>query len=221
MLIGSPAGRAANDNNGSQDEKRMIEIGLKISPVHLNMAGKDPDMVGLGSYLVNAVGDCDGCHTSGGPPNFNYANGNNPYFNQHPAKIDPNTYLGGGADFGPAIPPMTPGQYVGPDIIVRNLTPDKIGLATGTAEGHNTLAQFLQIIKTGVDLDHVHPTCTILSPPTPANCIPAPVDGNLLQIMPWPIFANMTDRQLTAIYTYLTAIPCVEGGPGEPSPRCH
>jgi len=31
----------------------------------------------------------------------------------------------------------------------------------------------------------------------------------------------MTDRQLTAIYEYLSAIPCIEGGPGEPANRCH
>ena len=29
------------------------------------------------------------------------------------------------------------------------------------------------------------------------------------------------DRQLTAIYTYLAAVPCLEGGPGEPANRCH
>jgi hypothetical protein len=48
----------------------------------------------------------------------------------------------------------------------------------------------------------------------------APFDGDKLQIMRWPSFQNMTDRQLTAIYTYLSTVPCLEGGPGEPSPRC-
>ena len=28
--------------------------------------------------------------------------------------------------------------------------------------------------------------------------------------MPWPMFHNMTDHQLTAIYEYLSAIPCLE-----------
>jgi hypothetical protein len=179
------------------------------------MAGKDSDMVGLGSYLVNAVGDCDGCHTSGGPPNFNYASGGNPYFDQHPAKIEPTRYLGGGADFGPAVP-LPPGQYAGPDIIARNLTPDKTGLAE---EGH-TLSDFITIMRTGRDFDHAHPPCTSTNPPTPANCIPAPGEGDLLQVMPWPVFQYMTDRQLTAIYTYLSAIPCLQGGPGEPPNRC-
>jgi len=42
------------------------------------MAGLDPNLVGLGSYLANAVGYCNGCHTGGGPPNFDYAAGGNP-----------------------------------------------------------------------------------------------------------------------------------------------
>lgn len=193
-------------------EATLIQIGFKISPVPLNLSNKDPALVGYGSFLVNAVGDCNGCHTGGGPPNFNYAAGHNPYFNQ-PAKVDPTVYLEGGSDFGPAVPPIPGvyppaayGSYVGPDIIARNLTPDK----TGRAEGGRTLAQFIQIIRTGVDLDNLHPTCTSATPsPTPANCLPPPVDGALLQVMPWPTFHNMTDHQLNAIYEYLSAIPCL------------
>jgi hypothetical protein len=205
----------ADDDRDSEQSK--IRIGFEIAPVHLNLAGKNPALVGLGSYIVNAQGDCNGCHTAGGPPNFNYAAGHNPYFlNQGPKKTDPTIYLGGGADFGPAIP-LPPGQYAGPDIIARNLTPDK----TGRAEGGNTLEQFKRIIRTGIDLDGVHPTCTSLSPtPTPANCIPAPVDGSRLQVMPWPTFQDMSDREIEAMYEYLSAIPCVEGGPGEPPNRC-
>jgi hypothetical protein len=29
-----------------------------------------------------------------------------------------------------------------------------------------------------------------------------------LQVMPWPKLQNMTDRQLTAIWTYLSTVPC-------------
>ena len=130
-------------------------------------------------------------NAAGGPPNFNFAAGGNPYFGQHPKKTDPTTYLAGGTDFGPAL--SGPG-YLGSDIISRNLTPDKTGMP-----GH-TLAQFMQILRTGVDLDHLHPTWTSTSPPTPVNCIPAPVDGALLQIM-----------------AYLSAIPCIAGPPA-PSP---
>jgi hypothetical protein len=225
MLISSRRGQAfdkdkgkGNQGNDDDDEQSLIQRGFAIAPVPLNLAGKNRDLVGLGSFLVNAVADCDGCHTSGGPPNFNYAAGGNPYFGQHPAKIDPATYLGGGADFGPALP-LPPGQYAGPDIVSRNLTPDK----TGRPEGGHTLAEFMTIMRTGKDFDHKHPTCTSTSPPTPANCIPAPVDGDLLQIMPWPVFQYMTDHQLQAIYEYLRAIPCVAGPPA-PDPLhndCH
>ncbi len=216
MLTRSPAVQA-QDGQGN-DEAALIRIGFQIAPVPLNLAGKNPDLVGLGSFIVNAQSDCNGCHTAGGPPNFNFAAGGNPYFlNQGPTKTDPTTYLAGGADFGPALPPgfYDPGygSYIGPDIITRNLTPDK----TGRAEGGNTLAQFTEILRKGTDFDHLHPNCTTVSPtPSPANCIPAPVDGSRLQIMPWPVFAQMTDHQIEAIYEYLSAIPCI-AGPATPS----
>ena len=68
----------------------------------------------------------------------------------------------------------------------------------------------MQILRTGVDMDHLHPTCTGAPDGT---CLPAPFDGNLLQIMPWPVHHNMTDHDLRAIYEYLSAIPCIEGPP--------
>jgi hypothetical protein len=205
ILIGS-AGRAEDRNS----EDPRVGIGFAVAPVPLKLTGKDPKLVGLGSYLVNAANDCNVCHTGGGPPNFNFAAGFNPYFGQR-KKTDPTVYLAGGTDFGPALPGA---GYVGPDIISRNLTPDK----TGMPEGGHTFQQFLEIMRTGVDLDHQHPTCTAISPtPFPANCIPAPVDGNVLQIMPWPDFQDMTDHDLRAIYEYLSAIPCIAGPPA-PSP---
>jgi len=42
----------------------------------------------------------------------------------------------------------------------------------------------------------------------------------LLQIMPWNIYRNMTNRDLRAIYEYLSAVPCI-AGPPEPSPMHH
>jgi len=183
-----------------------VKQGIAIAPVPLNMSGKDPNYVGYGSYLVNAIGDCNTCHSDGTATQF--VKGGNPYFGQH-AMENPATYLGGGRDFGqfPATAPNLP------HIISRNLTPD----FTGMPVGGDTLAQFMLIIRTGVDMDHVHPTCT--GAPN-GVCVPAPFDGNLLQIMPWPSYSNMTDDDLTAIYTYLSAVPCVEGGPGEPPNRC-
>jgi hypothetical protein len=188
-------------NAEDRSEEAMVKRGFEIAPVPLNLAGKNYELVGLGSYLVNAAESCNDCHTSGGPPNFNYASGGNPYFNQ-PKKVDPTVYLGGGQDFGPVGPPSNPG----PDIIARNLTPDK----TGMAAGGRTLSEFLTIMTTGKDLDKLHPTC---SATVTTNCIPAPTDGALLQIMPWPAFQSMTQRQLMGIYEYLSAIPCIEGPP--------
>src|SRR2546425_4037726 len=93
------------------------------------------------------------------------------------------------------------------------LTPDKTGLPSGG----DTFEEFRQIMRTGVDFDHLHPTC----PGVPdATCVPAPFNGNLLQVMPWPNFQNMTDNDLRAIYEYLRAIPCIEGPPA-PDPLHH
>src|ERR1700722_4087230 len=82
----TPPGAQAQANHHSHhkddDEASLVRIGFEIAPVPLNLVGKDPWKVGLGSFLVNAVGDCNGCHTGGGPPNFNYAAGGNPYFGQ-------------------------------------------------------------------------------------------------------------------------------------------
>ena len=210
VLSVSPYAGAEDDNNGSQDEKQMIQIGLAVAPVPLTMDRKDKDLVGLGSYIVNVTGDCNGCHSNG--PATEFIHTGNPYQRQPPysgtTTTNPATYLGGGRDFGP-FPGLTSPLH----IISRNLTPDKSGLP----EGGHTLAEFIQIMRTGVDMDNAHPNCT--GAPT-ANCMPFPFDGSKLQVMRWPAFRHMTDRQLTAIYTYLKAIPCLEGGPGEPSPRC-
>jgi hypothetical protein len=90
--------------------------------------------------------------------------------------------------------------FFGP-IISRNLTPDKSGQPAGL-----TLNEFVHVIRTGVDPDNAHP---LVSP--------------LLQVMPWPVYQDMTDHDLHAIYEYLRSIPCIEGDPGIPgpvSPRC-
>jgi hypothetical protein len=200
IMISSPRVRASEDNDRDRDRDHdreqvdpRIEQGFDIAPVKLDMDGKDWKLVGLGSYIVNGVGDCNGCHSAS-----EFAPGGNPYLGQ-PKKIDPTTYLGGGQDFGPLVPNS-------PDIISRNLTPDK----TGRPEGGRTFKEFRQIMRTGVDLDHVHPTC---SATVTTNCLPPPFDGDRLQIMPWTTYQGMTDHDLRAIYEYLKTVPCLAGPP--------
>ena len=194
ILAGSSGVRADEQEPDSTDPR--VQRGFEIAPVPLNLAAKDRALVGLGSYLVNATADCNGCHTAS--PQVEFAAGGNPYFGQ-PKVVNPSTYLGGGQDFGPLIPGT-------PHIVSRNLTPDK----TGKPEGGRSFAEFREIMRTGVDLDHVHPPCSAI---ITNGCLPAPFDGNLLQIMPWPNFENLTDHDLRAIYEYLSAVPCIEGPP--------
>jgi hypothetical protein len=203
-------GRRHEDGEGDDSDPR-IRRGFEIAPVPLNLDDKNCALVGLGSYLVN-MGGCNDCHTGGGPPNFNFAAGGNPYFGQ-PKQTDPTTYLSGGTNFGLVGAPPSP------NIISRNLTPST---KTGLPEGGRTFEQFLTILRTGKDFDHLHPNC---SDTITTNCFPAdplnPVDGDLLQIMPWPNYQEMTDHEIRAMYEYLRAIPCIQGiYPGEPADRC-
>ena len=197
--------QSGGDSLAQSGGDSRIQIGLAAAPVPLNMKDKNPALVGLGSYLVNVVGDCNGCHSVGPPTQ--YARGGNPYFNQ-PKILNTAVYLGGGRDFGALIPGSA-------HIISRNLTPD----ASGLPEGGNTLDQFVAIIRTGVDPDHRHPPCA--QGTVNDGCLPLPFDGNLLQIMPWPIYKNLSDNDLRAIYEYLSAVPCIQGNdPYEPAHRC-
>jgi hypothetical protein len=176
----------ATDGDREGDAAK-IQRGFEIAPVPLNLEHKNRALVGLGSYIVNAVGECNGCHSAG--PQTQFAPGGNPYFGQ-PEVTNPTTYLGGGRDFGPYPSPASPIH-----IVSRNLTPDQTGLPIGG----DSFEEFRHTIRTGIDPDLLHPV------------LPAPFDGTLLQIMPWPAYRNMTDRDLRAIYEYLSAIPCVPG----------
>jgi hypothetical protein len=218
-MISSPRG---GGNAQADESDARIVIGFEIAPVPLNLEGKNPALVGLGSYIVNTEG-CNDCHSAGPPTE--YAKGGNPFFGQ-PKKVNPATYLGGGRDFGTVSGPPSP------HIISRNLTPAPNN-ETGLPGGDITFEEFLTIIRTGKDFDHLHPDCSATvttncfshNPPNP------PVDGDLLQVMPWPNFKDLTDHELRAIYEYLKAVPCVHGnypGPGgaaagippEPADRC-
>jgi len=151
-----------------QDLQQQVKTGYKINPVPLDTAGKNVILLGLGSYIVNAQSGCNDCHTSP-----SYAPGGDPAMGQ-PEQINVAGYLAGGR------------QFVPPGVVSRNLTPEN-GLPAG-----RTYAEFAQIMRTGIDLDHAHPQL-----------------GPLLQVMPWPVYQKMSDRDLLAIYTYLSAIPAI------------
>src|SRR5437870_12800090 len=114
MSITSPRGQAYGDNNGGKESE--IRQGFAIAPVPLNLDGKNRALVGLGSYLVNAVADCNGCHG----PLLEFAPGGDPYQGQ-PKHINQQGYLAGG------------NPLFGPFFLPRNLTPDKTGRPEGGA----------------------------------------------------------------------------------------
>ena len=169
----------SDDGHGSkgddQSEASKIRIGYNIAPVALNLRGKNRALVGLGSYIVNAQGACNDCHTH---PSF--APGGDPYQGQ-PEVINSEQYLTGGRQF-------LPSPFTSP-----NLTPDQYGRPAGL-----TFDEFKTAIRTGADPDGPRP-------PLPP----------LLQIMPWPVYANMSDHDLRAVYEYLRAIP---SRPDNPNP---
>jgi len=127
-------GRAAGSDDDSESK---IQRGFAIAPVRLNLRGKNRELVGLGSYIVNATADCNGCHSG---PSGEYAPGGDPFAGQ-PAIVNKDAYLSGG----------TP--LFGPFFIPRNLTPDK----TGLPEGGASFEEFLGILRTGIDPDQAHP----------------------------------------------------------------
>jgi len=192
-----------NSIEGSARSASKVRKGFAIAPVPLNLTGKNPDLVGYGSYLVNAAAGCADCHSS--DATTVYAPGGNPSFGQ-PKKLNPTGYLGGGRDFGP---------YVSlAHLYSRNLTPDKTGLAVGGMSFND----FLNAVRNGADDDHLHPSC---SPSVTTNCLPPPFNGDLLQIMPWPLYQDLDDYDLLAIYQYLSAIPCVAGPADKNNPLHH
>src|SRR5262245_5639900 len=74
MLATVPKGRAA-----ASDDESKVQRGFAIAPVKLNLAGKNRALVGLGSYLINGAGDCNGCHAG---PAGEFVDGGNPFMGQ-------------------------------------------------------------------------------------------------------------------------------------------
>ena len=117
------------------DELSQVFRGFQIAPVPLNLKGKDWELVGLGSYLVNTTG-CNDCHT-----HPNWAPNSNPYLAGQPEQINTAEYLAGGRQFGPD-------PVDGHIVFSPNITPDKTGRPAGL-----TLTEFLSVMHTGHDPD--------------------------------------------------------------------
>ncbi|HZP88434.1 MAG TPA: hypothetical protein VFB54_16600 [Burkholderiales bacterium] len=159
-LVASTALQAASADDETDSTQNRIRKGFKLAPVPLDLHGKNRALVGLGSYIVNAQGGCNDCHTN--PPYLT-----NPFAGD-PIVVNKDQYLAGGVPFGPGI-------------VSKNLTPDANGRPAGL-----TLDEFVNAIRTGRDPDD---------------------PNHILQVMPWPVFRNMVDIDLRAIYEYLRSIP--------------
>ncbi len=147
-----------------------VQRGAVVAPVPLNMKGLNPALVREGSYIVNAQGGCNDCHTYP-----SYAVGGNPFIGET-EQVNTACYLAGGALFGP--------------FRSRNLTPDENGLPAG-----RELWQFNELMRHGTDFR--------------GGATP------VLQVMPWPVYGKMVDRDLEAVYEYLKAIPSIQPRPAE------
>lgn len=166
FVAATQAGDGPRDRDGFGRGGSEIQRGLDLSPVKLDLRGKNRGLVALGSYIINAQGGCNDCHSCP-----SYEPGHSPYIGGDGA-IDAEHFLAGGVPFGP--------------FVSRNLTPDDSGRPAGLS-----LDEFMTTLRTGHDPDN---------------------PGELLQVMPWPVYGKMTDRDLRAVYEYLSAIPHAESG---------
>jgi hypothetical protein len=155
LFVGS-AGRAIltadhdHDDHGrpgnisDRDDDPRVRVGLKFAHdqgITLNLSHKDKDVVGLGSYLVNAVGGCNDCHTA---PSYS----KDPFAGLGaPKQVNVPCYLAGGQAFGP--------------FVSRDLTPFENGKPAGL-----TFQQFKHVIRTGEDPDHPGQVLQVMPWPT-------------------------------------------------------
>ena len=177
VLLSSRRGQTYDSQSENSESK--VQRGFDIAPVQLNLDGKNPSLVGLGSYLVNGPGGCNDCHTC--PSYVGHSAADNPFVSggslsdiAKPGVVNKSNYLAGGVHFGP--------------FVSKNLTPDP---QQGNRPEGLTLGEFMTVMKTGHDPDQ---------------------PGHILQVMPWPVFRHMTDRDLQAIYEFLSAIPPAQPG---------
>ena len=106
-----------------------IQRGFALAPVPLKLRHRNKELVGLGSYIVNAQGACNDCHTC--PP---FTPDHDPYTGGDGLPNAAN-YLAGGTAFGP--------------FVSRNITPDETGRPAGL-----TRDEFIELMRTGHDPDN-------------------------------------------------------------------
>jgi hypothetical protein len=224
FLIATNIASLAKDKDKDGDDS-IVEQGFAASPIpenQLNLFGKDRREVGLGSYLVNAAADCNGCHSfprflrpggtvpgTNGNPTGNVSNqGSNPIYgdpyldpppqslnDQLKANHNVKHFLSGGRCFGA--------------FMARNLTPDKSHRPRGLTED-----EFIKVMRTGADISCNKPRPPVYDGQPDGVCnLPDPPGANVtynplvLQTMSWPTYHSLTDGDLKAIYAYLSALP--------------
>src|SRR5262245_46979179 len=106
-----------------------------------------------------------------------------------PYTQDPYAFLGAPKQINNACY-LAGGMAFGP-FVSRDITPFEDNKPAGL-----TFEQFRHVIRTGEDPDN---------------------PGELLQVMPWPVYQTMTDRDLRAVYEYLSSIPPIPNSCTVPS----
>jgi hypothetical protein len=130
-----PPGTGAGVGLPSQSEAR-VKRGYDLAPVPLDLTGKNPALVGLGSYLAH-IHACSGCHTEPA-----HAPGGDPFLGQ-PEQVNVDGYMAGGRQFGP--------------FRSRNITPRANGLPGGL-----TRDEFMLVMRTGADFEDGKPALQVM-----------------------------------------------------------
>jgi hypothetical protein len=202
-----------------QQTEQRIAAGYAATQVPVDLTGKNPLQVGVGSYIVNVTGVCNHCHSVNQYYKAEYPQAaslqtGNPYYlpppngpytggivnGQATFVIDPTTLLAGGQNFGL--------------VLSKNLTPAPNGnVAHPTrntpyyAEGGIDWKTYWGVLHNGVDIDQLFTQCSS-GTTGPGGCLNAPSNAYVLQVMPWPAIRLLTDSDLNAVWQYLSAIPC-------------
>ena len=203
-----------------QQTEQRIAAGYAATQVPVDLTGKNPLQVGVGSYIVNVTGVCNHCHSVNQYYKAEYPQAaslqtGNPYYlpppngpytggivnGQATFVIDPTTLLAGGQNFGL--------------VLSKNLTPAPNGnVAHPTrntpyyAEGGIDWKTYWGVLHNGVDIDQLFTQCSS-GTTGPGGCLNAPSNAYVLQVMPWPAIRLLTDSDLNAVWQYLSAIPCI------------